>query len=486
MARTTNQTSTNGSRYTKLRAKYYPFFWFIAAADETILRRCSMTEQDKQAGIGLTILFTAIAAILSGFFAFHLIFHNWAIALPIAIFWGLIIFNLDRFMVGTLKKDSNGRIWKELLVASPRILLAFLIAILISKPIEVKILENQIDAKSVFLIEKGRDSIASTRVQEMNSELALRTNLAQEKAAMEQLQNQCSGAPGWESLNTEYQSCMVNYNQIARQRDLKKGERSALSRNQTYIVLVRKDLNNDGSFSDNEFVEQLSEEGVQERNRLSSEINDLDRRMSQLGCSEKRNQRDAACASFQKQLGAKIVENSSRIGKIDTAVEKKGEDIAVLKKKTEKQLETASADIFGKLSTLEELKKGDPSMYWASWLITLLFFILETAPLLVKILAKRGEYDSRLRVAEELVFNEETEEIEKSRIETEARIQASTENGTQLTASEQEMNRQTMERIMAAQSKLTDQIVTAWVDSESEQLANDRDSYLRDRISTAN
>lgn len=482
MARTTNHPTMHQSRYSYLRAKYFPFFWFLGAADEDILRRCSITEQDKQAGFGAAILLTALAAVLSGFFAFQLIFYNWMIALPVALFWGMIIFNLDRFMVGTLKKDPNSNRLNEMLVASPRIVLAFLIAILISKPIEVKIMENQIDAKSAFLVEKGRDSIASSRVQELNSEMSLRENLAKQKSELEQKQNECSTAPGWSSLNTEYNNCMANYNQLARQRDEKRGKRIALSKDQRFIVYVRKDINNDGVIGDDEFAPQLSDEGVDERNRLNAEINDLDRRMDQLGCTDKRNQRDKVCADYQKHLGEQIKENSTRIGQLDTSTQQRSADIKVLKANTEAQLRIASQDIFGKLSTLEALKEDDRAIQWASWLITLLFFILETAPLFVKILANRGEYDSRLMVAEQLVFDDERAVLSESATETEARIQSGQRNGAQLTEAEQAMNRATMEKVMRAQAQLTEQIVDAWVSSETEKLTDNREEYLRERV----
>jgi hypothetical protein len=55
----------------------------------------------------------------------------------------MLIFNLDRFIVGTIKKRDS--FWKEFLQASPRLVLALIIAIVISKPLELKIFEKEID-----------------------------------------------------------------------------------------------------------------------------------------------------------------------------------------------------------------------------------------------------------------------------------------------------------------------------------------------------
>ena len=67
-------------------------------------------------------------------------------------FSGLLIFNLDRFIVSTIKKNDSK--WKELLQATPRIILAVIIAMVISKPLELKIFEKEIN--QVLLTEKNQ------------------------------------------------------------------------------------------------------------------------------------------------------------------------------------------------------------------------------------------------------------------------------------------------------------------------------------------
>ena len=54
-----------------------------------------------------------------------------------------LIFNLDRFIVSTIKKRDSK--WKELLQATPRIILAMIIAMVISKPLELKLFEKEIN-----------------------------------------------------------------------------------------------------------------------------------------------------------------------------------------------------------------------------------------------------------------------------------------------------------------------------------------------------
>jgi hypothetical protein len=65
-------------------------------------------------------------------------------SLIFGIVWGLIIFNLDRFIVSsTGKGDGTDKItWREVGQALPRIIIALILGFAISAPLEIKILES--------------------------------------------------------------------------------------------------------------------------------------------------------------------------------------------------------------------------------------------------------------------------------------------------------------------------------------------------------
>jgi len=119
------------------------FFWMCSGADTDLLQESPKSEQIKYAGIGGTVFFTAIMAFVSSAYALYTVFDNVYMAMLFGLIWGLLIFNLDRFIVSTIKKRDN--FWQELLQASPRIVLALIIAVVISKPLELKIFEKEID-----------------------------------------------------------------------------------------------------------------------------------------------------------------------------------------------------------------------------------------------------------------------------------------------------------------------------------------------------
>ncbi len=128
-----------------------------SGSDTAILENCSIGEQNKYAGIGATVFFTAVMAFIAGSYALFTVFDNLSAAIFFGLVWGLLIFNLDRFIVSTIKKRDS--FIDEMIQASPRIILAIIIAVVISKPLELKIFEKEIN--QVLLEQKNELTLAN-------------------------------------------------------------------------------------------------------------------------------------------------------------------------------------------------------------------------------------------------------------------------------------------------------------------------------------
>ncbi|EAQ49932.1 MULTISPECIES: DUF4407 domain-containing protein [Leeuwenhoekiella] len=128
------------------------FFILCSGADHVLLDSCAPGEQNKYAGIGATVFFTALMAFIASGYALYTVFDSIPMAIGFGFVWGLLIFNLDRFIVSTIKKRDN--FLDEFLQALPRLILAVIIAVVISKPLELKIFEKEIDR---VLLEQKND-----------------------------------------------------------------------------------------------------------------------------------------------------------------------------------------------------------------------------------------------------------------------------------------------------------------------------------------
>ncbi|QUB60855.1 DUF4407 domain-containing protein [Prevotella melaninogenica] len=141
------------------------FLWTCAGVNKKILRQCR-ADYAKYAGMGGTILFTALMAMFSGGYAMYFVFanpdieklstdhidgHAQLMAICFGIFWGLLIFNLDRFIVNTMYSDGKHTISKDEIIGGlPRIIMAIFLGIVISTPLEMKIFEDRIDHQLVI------------------------------------------------------------------------------------------------------------------------------------------------------------------------------------------------------------------------------------------------------------------------------------------------------------------------------------------------
>lgn len=162
-------------------------FWKAAGADRFILERSTYSDHVKYACLGGIVVATGLMAALAGGYAFYIIFEPKGDALSsmnaegvlatehvhlatsflaatFGIIWGLIIFNLDRFIVASSGKgDGTEAItWQELKGAFPRILMGIIIAITISKPVEIRMFKTEIDVK---LREKQQEQEAAFKTK---------------------------------------------------------------------------------------------------------------------------------------------------------------------------------------------------------------------------------------------------------------------------------------------------------------------------------
>ena len=142
------------------------FLWKAAGGDRYILERATYSDQIKYMCLGGIVFATGLMAGLAGGYAFYTIFSpktslgelensppHILISFIFGTLWGLMIFNIDRFIVtSTGKGDGTEKItMDEFKSAIPRIIMGAIIAITISKPIEIRMFQTEIQSK---LIEK--------------------------------------------------------------------------------------------------------------------------------------------------------------------------------------------------------------------------------------------------------------------------------------------------------------------------------------------
>ena len=213
------------------------FLWWTAGADQDILLESTHSDRVKYMTLGGIILATGLMAALAGGYAFYTIFSpkgdalagydqvkstshyaikesiHTATALLSVIFgllWGMMIFNIDRFIVtSTGTGDGTEKItWDEFKSAIPRLIMGAIIAVTISKPVEIRMFKSEIDAElHIEQQKKAADFEINTRAKyevdlnRLESEIqAIRSKenalLADVKNAEKELTEQLQGRAG--------------------------------------------------------------------------------------------------------------------------------------------------------------------------------------------------------------------------------------------------------------------------------------------------
>ncbi len=205
--KTSNYNTPKANWLTKL-------LWKAAGADKYILEKSTYTDHVKYACLGGIVVATGFMAAMAGGYAFYIVFEprteaissvtNMAqnvitatqdslsnvvaqqplvdtssednihtptsiMSIIFGIIWGLIIFNIDRFIVAsTGKGDGTEAItWDEIKGAVPRILMGMIIAITISKPVEIRMFKTEIDVE--LHKEQAREYTENIKLAEINN-----------------------------------------------------------------------------------------------------------------------------------------------------------------------------------------------------------------------------------------------------------------------------------------------------------------------------
>lgn len=386
------------------------FFILCSGADKNILFQCR-TEWNKYSGIGATIFFTGLLASLSGGYALYTIFRGednaMTYALVFGITWGFVILNLDRFIVSSIRKEGN--IQKELLQATPRFILAIIISIVIAKPLEVRIFESRIEQQ---ILEDKRKKLEAEKlsIDKLNDLTKLENTIASQNKELGALDSLRQGDP----TNDDFKKLLTGRN-IALQ-DLNNISKSNNPKISDYNFRISQVKGNPANYREikdtlgvvidrkliseaNKTINDLS----YSRNVLLNEIKGKQKRVGDLDAEiqKERNDYKAMMSQRVNEKQAVIMQSRQTKAQADSIAKIQFDESVQIKQKS------YTNNFITQLEAMGNLTASNSTMAWTSWMIMLLFIVIETAPILVKLLSKRGPYDEILdRVEYEHYINE--------------------------------------------------------------------------------
>lgn len=383
-------------------AGIYKVFCWCSGARLYLLRKCP-TDYNIFFGIGMIVFLTGVMATMSGSYAFFTIFQNIYLALGFGLFWGILIFFLDWYLVASLKKENQ--IFKEILTASPRIILAIFLAIVISRPLELKLFEAEINGQ----IEK-------------NSQLKY---------------NEFKNIVG------------SSYAEIDR----------LLAQNKSYEKII------DGLMLQRTMLFELIIEEAEGRSPTA-------RAGKGSVYREKKAEYDRVNKIYE--------EEKSRLYPI---IEQNNKKLALLNEQKENQLKVGNKTMKGatgflaRIEAYGDLSKNNKGIRYAGWFILFMFISIETGPMFVKLISKRGAYDELLAFEEAKLMTAAQQEIVKikekanriieiERLKSKARLEEEVENSKDFAR-----------LMMEAQSEIGKERIKRWKERELKKIDDTLDDY---------
>ncbi len=166
-------------------------FWSASGASILLLEK-SYTDHNKYKNLGAAILLTGAFAFVSATFALSYLTDNWLIIVPVALLWCFTIINIDMMIINTMVKYKKWTL-RSFFGFLSRILLGVAIAISISIPVEMTLLEDEIRDE----IDRNDRALLQAEVDKSIAEFAeLDTLKAQKVALQERFNEEMQGKTG--------------------------------------------------------------------------------------------------------------------------------------------------------------------------------------------------------------------------------------------------------------------------------------------------
>ncbi|MFK4762517.1 DUF4407 domain-containing protein [Microbacterium sp. ZW T5_45] len=305
------------------------------------------------------------------------------LAVPLAIVWALIIFNLDRFLTSTMASTKN--VWRLIGLGIPRVVMAAIIGFVVAEPLVLQIFHNDI-AREVAstnitqsqsdqeALESGPEKIAldaaSARLAELQNQAATGIVAGTDSASASESAAQAT-VDDLTAKMTDQQA-VIDQARILYQCELT-GEGAG-------TVPGCTGVNGEGASSD--AAQAQLAEAQQTYDALAAQLRTANDELAAASTSAKENTATSEAQNrteAQAQLPAAQTTYDSALA----AYNARADAVA--------QGNAGAVGLLSQISGLNRLAEKEPTIFWAHWLIAALFFMIELLPVIVKVLTSYGE-----------------------------------------------------------------------------------------------
>ncbi len=304
------------------------------------------------------------------------------LAIPLALVWGLIIFNLDRFLTSTMRSTRN--VFRLLGLAIPRVIMAALIGIVVAEPLVLQVFQNDIarEVNSTNVTQALSDQDAVTNGPEKQA-------LDAASAQVAALENQAATGivAGTSSTSAESAAAQQTVDQLTQQLAAQQGVidqaravyQCELTGQGAGTVPGCTGVAGDGASSD--AAQAQLQQAQSSYDALSTQLQQAQSALTAANAAGT----DAAASSAEQNKAQAQDQLPAARTQYDAALAAYNERASTIAGGN-----AGAVGLLSQITALERLGEREPVLKWAHWLIAALFFMIELLPVLVKVLTGFG------------------------------------------------------------------------------------------------
>ncbi|MBT2483706.1 MULTISPECIES: DUF4407 domain-containing protein [unclassified Microbacterium] len=327
------------------------------------------------------------------------------LAVPLAMVWALIIFNLDRFLTSTMTSTRN--VFKLIGLAIPRVIMAAIIGFVVAEPLVLQIFHNDI----------AREVAATNITQSQSDQEALETGpekiaLDAATARVAELDNQAATGivAGTESSSATESAAQATVDDVT----AKMTEQQAvidqaralyqceLTGEGAGTVPGCTGVNGEGASSD--AAQAQLAEAQQTYDALAAQLRTANEELAAAGTAAKENTSSSESQN-REQAQSQLPAARDSYDQALAAYNARADAVA--------QGNAGAVGLLSQISGLNRLSEKEPTILWAHILIAALFFMIELLPVLVKVLTSYGDpslYEKAAAIRRQVALDKVTAE----------------------------------------------------------------------------
>ena len=305
------------------------------------------------------------------------------LAVPLALVWALIIFNLDRFLTSTMASTKN--VWRLIGLAIPRVIMAAIIGFVVAEPLVLQIFNNDIARE-----------VASTNItQSQSDQEALESGpekiaLDAASARVAALENQAATGivAGTDSSSASESAAQATVDDVTAKMTAQQGVidqaralyQCELTGEGAGTVPGCTGVNGEGASSD--AAQAQLAEAQQTYDALAAQLRTANEELAAAGTAAKENTSTSETQN-REQAQSQLAGARDTYDQALAAYNARADAVA--------QGNAGAIGLLSQISGLNRLSEKEPTILWAHILIAALFFMIELLPVLVKVLTSYGE-----------------------------------------------------------------------------------------------